>query len=83
MVHGDSGGIGGTVLLEDGQWLGGPTERFIEAVARPTFETLIHLAGATYVGFEPELNDFCESICLVGSGLMSLCGDAIEMFSRE
>lgn len=83
MVHGDSGGIGGTVLLEDGQWLGGPTERFFEAVARPTFETLIHLVGATHVGFEPELNDFCELICLVGSGLMSLCGDAVEMFPRE
>lgn len=83
IVHGDSGGIGGTVLMEDGQWLGGPTERFIETVARPTFETLIHLAGATHVGFEPELNDFCELICLVGSSLMTLCGDAIEKFPRE
>jgi len=83
MVHGDSGGISGTVLLEDGQWLGGPTERFIDVVARPTFETLIHLAGATHVGFEPELNDFCELICLVGSGVMALCGDAIEKFPRE
>lgn len=82
MVHGDSGGISGTVLLEDGQWLGGPTERFIETVARPTFETLIHLVGATHVGFEPELNDFCELISLVGSGLMALCGDAIEKFPR-
>lgn len=50
MVHGDSGGIGGTVLLEDGQWLGGPTERFIEAVARPTFETLIYLVGPPTLG---------------------------------
>lgn len=83
MVHGDSGGIGSTVLLEDGQWLGGPTERFVETVARPTFETLIHLVGATHVGFEPDLNDFCELICLVGSGLMALCGSAIEKFPRR
>ena len=82
IVHGDSGGIGGTLLLEDGQWLGGPTERFIETVARPTFETLIDLAGATHGGFEPELNDFCELVCLVGSGLVALCGDAIEKFPR-
>lgn len=82
IVHGDSGGIGGTVLLEDGLWLGGPTERFIETVARPTFETLIPLVGATHVGFEPELNDFCELICLVGGGLMALCGDAIQKFPR-
>lgn len=83
MVHGDSGGIGAAVLLEDGQWLGGPTERFIETVARPTFETLIYLAGTTHLGFEPELNDFCELISLVGSGLVALCSDAIERFPRE
>lgn len=82
VVHGDSGGIAGVVLLDDGQWLAGPTERFVETVARPTFDTLIHLVGSTHLGFEPELNDSAEQLALFASGLMSLCGDAICAFER-
>ncbi len=48
IVHADSGGIAGTVLLGDGLWLAGPTERFIEAVARPTLGILIHMVAATH-----------------------------------
>lgn len=79
----DSGGIGGAVLLEEGQWLAGPTDRFIETVARPTFETLIHLVGATHLGFEPDLNDITELIGVVGAGLMALSADGIALFPRD
>jgi hypothetical protein len=70
------------VLIEDGQWQAGPTERFVETVARPTLETLIHL-GATHLGFEPELNDAAETLALFSSGLLSLCGSAIGSFERR
>lgn len=80
IVHGDSGGIAGIVLMEDGQWLAGPTERFVETVARPTFDTLIHLVGAIHLGFEPDLNDSAERLALFASGLMSLCSDALAAF---
>jgi hypothetical protein len=83
VVHGDSGGITGTVLLGDGQWLAGPTERFVETVARPTLDTLVHLVGATHLGFEPELNDAAEMLALFASGLMSLCGSAVHSFDRH
>ena len=82
VVHADSGGIAGVVLLEDGQWLAGPTERFIETVARPTLDTLIHMVAATHLGFEDELNDSAERLALFASGLMSLCSDAISTFDR-
>lgn len=82
IVHADSGGIAGTVLLGEGQWLAGPTERFIEAVARPTLDTLIHMVAATHLGFEDELNESSEKLALFASGLMSLCSDAISAFDR-
>lgn len=82
VVHGDSGSIAGVVLQEEGQWLAGPTERFVETVARPTLDTLVHLVGATHLGFEPELNDAAETLALSASGLVSLCGDALRAFER-
>lgn len=83
VIHADSGGIAGVVLLEDGLWLAGPTERFIETVARPTLDTLIHLVAATHLGFEDELNNSAEKLALFASGTMSLCRDAISKFDRD
>jgi len=41
------------------------------------------LSAATHLGFEPEINDFAETVSLAASGLMSLCGEAITAFERN
>lgn len=82
LVHGDAAGIQTSVLLRNSGWLLGPTELFAETVARPTLDTLIHLVGATHLGFEPALNTFSETIGVVAAGLMQVCADGVAAFER-
>lgn len=82
LVHGDAAGVQTSVLLGESGWLLGPTEHFAETVARPTLDTLIHLVGATHLGFEPVLNSFSENLGVVAAGLMQLCADGVEAFER-
>lgn len=54
LVHGDAAGVHTGVLMENTGSLLGPTERFVETVARPTLDTLINLVAARHLGFEAE-----------------------------
>lgn len=82
LVHGDAAGIQTSVLLGESRWLLGPTEHFAETVARPTLDTLIHLVGATHLGFEPALNTFSETLGIAAAGLMQVCADGVVAFER-
>lgn len=83
LVHGDSAGVVTGVRLGDNAWALGPVPIFTETVARPTFLTIERIVAGTHGAFEPEINDFADTLAVVGSGVLALCKRGLSAFEGE
>ncbi|WDH78813.1 DUF5677 domain-containing protein [Microbacterium esteraromaticum] len=79
-VHGDAGAVRTSVLRDGVELLAGPRTDEIPAVAVPTLRSIAVIAGATHMGFEPELNEFGRLICLTGAALTDLAMRGVDEF---
>jgi hypothetical protein len=79
-VHNDAGAVRTAVLKEGTTLIVGPRSDEIPTVAVPTLRTIVSVAAATHMGFEPEFSEFGKLISLTGAAIAELAMHGVAEF---
>jgi hypothetical protein len=79
-VHHDAGAVRTAVLLGGTKLIAGPRDDEIPSVAVPALRTVVSIAAATHMGFEPEFSEFGQLISLTAAAIANLTMRGVDEF---
>lgn len=79
-VHNDAGAVRTAVLKDGVTLMVGPRSDEVPTGAVPTLRTVVSVAAATHMGFEPEFSEFGKLISLTGAAVAELAMQGVEEF---
>ncbi|MBZ4488085.1 DUF5677 domain-containing protein [Microbacterium sp. cx-55] len=81
-VHHDAGAVRTAVLVGGTKLIAGPRDDEIPSVAVPALRTVVSVAAATHMGFEPEFSEFGKLISLTAASIADLSMRGVDEFKN-